>query len=63
MTDWNSLIKGWKSRNEVILYNEHVSWNFGWGSKITECIQLFGFCGGSDNNVLERYGCCTYSPC
>ena len=40
------------------MYDERVSWIFGWGSKITECIQLFGFHGGGDNNVLERYGCC-----
>ena len=58
MTDWKPFIKGWKSKNDVTLYDECVSWIFGCGSKITECIQLFGFWGGGDNKVLERYGCC-----
>ena len=58
MTDWKPFIKGWKSRNDVTLYDERVSWIFGWGSKITECIQLFGFHSGGDDNVLQRYGCC-----
>ena len=35
-----------------------VSCIFGYGSKITECIQLFGFHGVGDDKVLERYGCC-----
>ena len=28
------------------------------GLKITECTQLFEFCSGGDDRVLERYGCC-----
>ena len=35
-----------------------VSWILGWGSNITECVHLFGFFGGGDDNILERYGCC-----
>ena len=49
---------GWKSKNDVTLYDKCVSWIFGCGSKITECTQLFGFHGGGDDKVLERYGCC-----
>ena len=31
---------------------------FGWGSKITECIQLFGFCSGGTIMFWKGYGCC-----
>ena len=52
------MYKGLEIKNDVTLYDEHVSWIFSCGSKITECTQLFGFHGGGDNKVLERYGCC-----
>ena len=43
----------------MLSYTMNVLVGFsGWDSKITECIHLFGFCGGGDDNVLERYGCC-----
>ena len=51
-------MKGQKSKNDVTLYDEHVSWIFGWGSNITQCVHLFGFFGGGADNVLVRYGCC-----
>ena len=28
------------------------------GSNITECVHLFGFFSGGDDNILERYSCC-----
>ena len=51
-------MKGWKSKNDVTLYDECVNWIFGWGSNIMECVHLFKFFGGGDDNVLDRYGCC-----
>ena len=52
-TDWKPCKKGWKSKNDVILYDDCVNWIFGWGSKITECNQLFLFCAGGDDRVLD----------
>ena len=51
-------MNGWKSKKEVTLYEECVSWICGWGSNIMEWVHLFGFLGGGEDNVLERYSCC-----
>ena len=58
MTDWKPFTEGWKSKNDVTLYDKCVSCIFGCGLKITECTQLFWFHGGGDEKVLEMYGCC-----
>ena len=54
---WNLLEMFGKSKKDVTLYEERVSWICGWGSNIME-LYLFGFIGGGEDNVLERYGCC-----
>ena len=53
LTDWKPCKKGWKSKKDVTLYEECVNCIFGCGSKITECTQLFGFCGGGDDKNLD----------
>ena len=57
-TDWKPLRNGWKSKNDVTLYDDHVNWIFSCGSKMTECTHSFLFCGGGDR-VLDTYGCCS----
>ena len=39
-------MNGWKSKKDVTLHEEHVSWICGWGSNIMEWVHLFGFFGG-----------------
>ena len=48
------MYKGLKSKNDVTLYDEHVNWIFGCGSKITKCTKLLGFHGGGNNKDLDR---------
>ena len=43
----------------MLLYMTNVLVGFSVvAQKIIECTQLFGFCGGGDDKVLERYSCC-----
>ena len=47
-------MNGWKSKKDVTLYEEHVSWICGWGSNIMECVHLLGFFGGGEDNVFGK---------
>ena len=58
LTVWKPFIKGWKSKNEVTLYIECVSWILGCGSNITDHVHLLGFYSRGADNDLEKYGCC-----